>query len=65
MCSTVCESALSLSSDCDLEGWGWLDKFVFLEDPQSLLPSSGIAAVWVVTVLLLVILVLLEWSILS
>ena len=22
------------SSDCDLEGWGWLDKFAFLEDPR-------------------------------
>ena len=59
-CSTVCESALSLVLWLWPRGVGWLEKFVCLEDPQSLLPSSGIAAVWVVTVSLLVILVLLE-----
>ena len=52
------------SSDCDLEWQGWLDASVFLDDPQSL-PSSGIAAVWVVAVLPLVILVLLGWSVSS
>lgn len=48
------------SSDCDLEGQGWLDDFVFPNDPQS---SSGTATVWVVTVPFLVIPVLLGWNI--
>lgn len=34
MCSAVCESALSLSSDYDLEGWGWLISLYFWRIPR-------------------------------
>lgn len=37
------------SSDCGLEGQGWLDDDIFLNDPRSLWPC-GTAAVWVVAV---------------
>lgn len=61
-CLIICANALFWVSDCDLEWQEWQDDFAFPNNPRSLC-SPGTAAVWAVTMRLVVIAELLGWSV--